>query len=143
MSFPIRFVAAGAGAPLPRIEITFLRSYEGFVDAELSINASGCAAQSIAPAVRSGRLLNGTWERQVSTPFTLTLGSLDVLGRDGVGHEQLALSAACVESLQLDVPYALTITLRSPSRRLGRHDGGKFKILGVSACITLSVWENA
>ena len=138
ISLPLRFDFFGGGRPVPRVEVTFLRSYEGFVDADVSINASGCEAAEITPTVRGGRQLVGTWRRRQSTPFTLTLGSLD---RDAsgtsIGWEQLALSAGCV--LQPGQTYALTVTLRGGREGGGGPAAGKFKLLGVASCVSLSL----
>lgn len=134
ITFPLFFESYGSGTPSLRVEVTFLRSYEGFADAELRINASGCGAADLAPGMRSGAPhLNGSWARRQSTPFTLTLGSLDVPAQDGAGgFEQVALSPAC--RLSMHTPYTLTVTLR------GGRGPGKFKLLGVSSCVTWSLW---
>lgn len=134
IAFPVRFEPLGPGTPSVRIEITFLRSYEGFIDADVSINASGCGPGSLAPAVRHGAaLLNGSWARRQSTPFTLTLGTLDIPAPAPVGgFEQVALGPSC--QVGMFKPYALKVTLR------GDRGQGKFKLLGVSACVTMSSW---
>jgi len=120
-----------------RAELTFLRSYEGFVDAVVAINASGCEAAAITPTAGGGGQRVGSWRRRQSTPFTPTLGALD---RDAsgtsVGWEQLALSPGCV--LRPAQTYALTVTLRAGGRE-GGATAGKFKLLGVASCVNLSL----
>lgn len=133
ISFPVSFATSGYGNPiLPHIELTFLRSYVGFISATVSLNASGC--RTLTPAVAHGQLL-GSWVRRVTTPFTLTLGALDVRASEKEdGFDELALHRRC--EIAAHVPYALTITLLHHHHDGGGSGaiGGRFKLLGIRTC---------
>ena len=147
ITFPVSFSSTGYGHPvLAHVELTFLRSYEGRVDATVSLNASGCSPLSLA--VREGQLV-GAWARRVTTPFTMTIGARDVPALErGDGFEELALNPGC--ALAARVPYALTIALRHPTRAAQgaatakiasgaqAASAGKFKLLGIRTCSLFS-----
>lgn len=130
ITFPVSFSSSGYGNPiLPHIELTFLRSYTGFVSATVSLNATGC--RILTPTVGKSQL-SGTWLRRVTTPFTLTLGALDVRASESEdGYEELAMHKRCILSARES--YALTLTLQL-GRQGGNVFGGLFKLLGIRSC---------
>lgn len=150
IAFPIVFRVphrAGKLDPLtffPQLEVTFLRSYEGFTGADVSINATGCdrlfmpsspeggVANSGHVAATRDPPLQGWWDQRVSTPFTMTWGAAVDTGVGGVGKyvDRLELPSHCAWMLRRDVPYLLNVTLR---RRPGTT-AARFKLLRISAC---------
>lgn len=129
ISFPVHIVSSNPGRPpIARFEVTFLRSYEGFVDANVTINATGKLCTGYL-----GHLV-GPWKRHQSVPFTLSFGLHDEMGEGGDGYEML--KTYCVHYLVPNKNYALNISLAAPpgSHAAGSASGGKFKVLGVAAC---------
>lgn len=133
ITFPLSFVtvATGYSHPIvPHIEITFLRSYIGFIDASVTINASGCDPLSLS--VRGGQLM-GSWKRHQSTPYTLSFSAVNQMAIEREdGFAELAISRSC--SLLANTPYALTITLQAKSAHDNVHSAGKFKLIGIRWC---------
>lgn len=130
ISLPLRFDFVGGGRPVPRVELTFLRSYEGFVDADVAINASGCEVDH----ANGGRRGSARW---VVAP-----APVDALHADprragqGCAWDERRLGAARAE-LRPAQTYALTVTLRAG--REGGASAGKFKLLGVASYVNLSL----
>lgn len=119
--------------PLPQVEVTFLRSYEGFLGAEASIDAPGCERLPAPPSSNASEpALQGWWARRVSAPFTLTWATAaddgEALGGDP--PQRSALPPSC--RLERGREYTLNVTLRgSPAAPPG---ASRFKLMRVSAC---------
>ena len=134
ISFPVRVPHGRSGAvPQARVEVTYLRSYEGFVDANVTVNTTSKTCNG-----RVGRLA-GSWKRHQSTPFTLSFGVRDEIGEGEDGYEMLK-SPCIFGGIFAGHDYALTISLVANQAAAA---GGKFKLLGISACNMASLAESA
>ena len=118
--------------------MTFLRSYEGFIGADVSISAPGCERlyRRLSATEEDGGLpgepaLQGWWNKRVSIPFTVTWATAaDHAGIDVNEQNRFALPPGCY--VARETVYALNITLRHSA--LAPIDAARFKLLRVSSC---------
>jgi hypothetical protein len=102
----------------PRLEITYLRSYEGFTDVRVSIE--GCSQR--IDSQDNGRL-TGLWDRHYSLPFsTVWVTELILLPPVSQSQEFRLFDRNCILT---NGPKVLTMTILKT---------GKFKLLSLSTC---------
>jgi hypothetical protein len=131
----------------PQIELTFLRGYEGFGDADVGIvELPGCsplAAREVGSAAAGRSLVvRGMWQsplRRVTVPVTATWAAVgEEPGSSGANPDtesaRFAISPSC--RIKGDTRYTLNITLlRAVSSDKGTSSGDqRFKVMGVSSC---------
>lgn len=101
----------------PRLEITFLRSYEGMSDVRVSIEDCGEIDEI-------GGTLSGLWEQHYSLPFSTVWESQSTVQSADTENLSFRLfNKSC--SLHRGGSQLLTFTLLHP---------GKFKLLSISSC---------
>lgn len=124
ISFVLRFSKS------PRLDISVLRSYEGFLDARVRLSGPGCATQ--IDDASDDVSLCGSWDERLSVPEVTSWdrGPAEARGM-GSGLAIRPWARSC--SLDPSSNYTLTIIVVPPSK-VELHRSDRFKLIDVRSC---------